>query len=128
MNWLRPWTNSSRSALRDLDRRQTLDDERPDHAVVRDGLVVDQLDVRPDAAGQEPLVLVDDVVVDVDLVEPACRELRPVLTALVLLVERHRDQVDQLQRTATLESRLDQLGLVALNDPLRDRLLDRSRP
>ena len=122
---LDPFVHTSGS---DLDRLHPLDHERPGDAAVQDRVVIDQLDVRPDAAGQNALVLLDHPLVDMDLVEAGRGKLGPVLTALVLLVEGDGDEVDQFHHAMLPQARLDKLVLVGPDDPLGDRALDEVKP
>ncbi len=108
----------------DLDRLHAAQDERPRDGAVDEGVVVGDLDVRPHAAGEDALVLVHDLFADVHLRQAGGRQGGPVLAALVLLVEGHGDEVDQLHRPTALEAGLDQLGLVGPHHALGDRLLD----
>src|SRR5205823_5516811 len=71
--------------------------------------------------------LVHEVWLDVHEIEPAGGEARPVLTSLVLLVEGHRAEVDDLHRAMLLEARLDQLALVGTHYALGNGVLDLSK-
>jgi hypothetical protein len=108
----------------DLDRLHAAQHEGPRDGAVDEGVVVGELDVGPHAAGEEALVLVDELLADVHLRQAGGGERGPVLAALVLLVEGHGDEVDELHRPAALEPGLDQLGLIGADDALGDRLLD----
>ena len=98
--------------------------ERAGHAAVHQRLVVGQFDVGPDAAGQRPLMFVDEPFVDVDLLQARRYQACPVLAALVLFVERDRHQVDELHRAGSLQPGLDQFALVGPHDPFGDGLFD----
>src|SRR6185437_11572395 len=102
---------------------QSLEHEGARRAAVDDRLIVGELDIGPDAAGEQPLMLVDEFRFDVNEIEAARRQTRPVFAALILLVEGYCAEVDDLHRALLLEAGLDELALVRAHDALADGLL-----
>src|SRR5690348_3442627 len=68
-------------------------------------------------------MLVDEFRFDVNEIEAARSQTRPVFAALILLVEGHCTEVDDLHRALLLEAGLDELALVRTHDALADGFL-----
>ena len=85
---------SRTSRFESLDRPEGLDAERPS-ALLQRGAIL-QLDLGVEAAGEHPLVLADERVVDVDVLELQARQLDHV--GVRCCVEPRRDDVDDLDR------------------------------
>ena len=107
-----------------LDGLHPFQNERTGDTTVRDRFVVCQFKIRPHSASKRSFILMRKSFVDMDLVQPRCSELGPVLAALVLLIESHSHHVDQFHRPESLQPRLDQFSLVGADDSLGDHVLD----
>jgi hypothetical protein len=73
-----------------LDGGETLQYERSSNSPMKAGLIVRELNIGPDAAGEQPLVPVDKFRIDMHEVKAARGESGPVLPSLILFIEAHR--------------------------------------
>ena len=105
----------------DLDRLESPDVEGSLLRLVVVG-VVDEIELAPDAAAEEALVLVDDVLGDVDVLVAEVREVGPEL--VLARDEPDVDLVDEAVLALPLELRLRLLGLVGSDEVLLQSLVD----
>ena len=96
-------------AFGELDLAQRLDAEGPAVLLLGDARVVVQVQFGIEAAGQHPLVGVDQGIVDADLLQPQAWQFRH--EAIVLRVQLGGHQVDQLDPALLLGARLEQFLL-----------------
>ena len=109
-------------ARRHLDRPHRLDPERlPARLLAERGDVLEG-DLGVEAAGEHPVVLVDQLVGDVDVAELEAGQLG--LVGVGLGVEPGPEQVDDLDPALLAGARLEQLLLAGADGPLLHRALD----
>ena len=109
-----------------LDRAQTLHEERTVLALEDKRIIVAEGDLGPDPSHEQPVVLADQPVVDIDEVLVEARQPCPVL--VVGLHQAHRDLVDDLVGRVLLDRGLHRLALIGLDVLRRQCLPHETKP
>ena len=121
--WSRPATNVSSASRVDIwiGRTDSTRNGWPPDSRAERGDVLER-DLGVEAAGEHPLVLVDELVGDVDVVELEARQLG--LVGVGLRVEPRPEQVDDLDPALLAGARLEELLLAGADGALLHRALD----